>query len=143
MYVFLAVLGLCRCSGFSLVVGCGLPVAGAPLAGEHRRGGRRWSEEPRGQRSPLGCSPCGGREPDTTAPPTPSGSELLRPVSPAFAGGFFALEPPEKPLHLVNCQVFVLFCFVSWKSQIGEQFDNENGMIWNHSWKTCQVCCSS
>ena len=45
IYLFLAVLGLCRCSGFSLVaasggrclvVGCGLLIAAASLVAEHR-----------------------------------------------------------------------------------------------------------
>ena len=117
----------------------GLSCCGA-RALERRLRSRRLPEESRGQRDLVGYSPWGGKELDTTEQLTLSGAELLQHVSPSLAGGFFATEPSGKPLHLFNCQFFGFF--FSWKSQIGEQFDNENGMIWNHSWIICQVCCS-
>ena len=115
-----------------------LSCCGAPAL-EPRLSSRRLPEESHGQRNLVGYSPWGAKALDTTEQLTLPGAKLLQPVSPALAGGFFATEPPGKPLHLFNCQ-FVFF--FSWKSQIGEQFDNENGMIWNHSWIICQACCS-
>ena len=54
----------------------------------------------------MGYSPWGAKALDTTEQLTLPGAKLLQPVSPALAGGFFATQPPGKPLYLFNCQFF-------------------------------------
>ena len=118
----------------------GGPACCGARAREQRRGGRRWAEEPRGQRS---------RWPAVRAEAESRTRLRHQHLQGLNCFSLFLLHS-QVPLSRQGslCTLLIarfLFCFVlfSWKSQIGEQFDNENGMIWKHSWKTCQVCCYS
>ena len=99
--VFLALLGLCCCEGFSLVVVCGLLIAAASLVMGHRLWGIGASVvvvcglsgcSSQALEHRLSC--CGAcSEACGIFPDQESNPGLL-------AGGFFTTEPPEKPESL-------------------------------------------
>ena len=110
IYLCLAVLGLHRCAGFSLVVAKrgyalvpGLLPAASSLAAERRlRGAWGFGRCGAGPGSCSSQAPEHRRSRRGTRAYLPRGrwdlpKSGIESLSPAFAGGFFTLEPPEEP----------------------------------------------
>ena len=105
IYLFLAVLGLCCCTGISLVVESRGPLSSCDAWASHCNGFSCYGAQVLGF---MSLSSCDSKTLEHRLNSCSAPAQLLcnmwdlsgsgiEPVSPALAGGFFTTEPPGKP----------------------------------------------